>query len=122
MVPTLPLSLIDAFAEIIRGVLRVVEAQRRPKLLTAPLIALLGARIAGIGKEFARLAEQIRAGTLPAPRPRRSAVSSRAGVSRAAAPPPARLFPTHLFGWLYRVVEVDRHHAAHQGLVLERLL
>jgi hypothetical protein len=84
MTVSLPLPFIDRFALIISGLHAAVAARIRCPPVTAEIIVLICARLRRIGREFERLAAQIRAGTYVA-RPvglrRARGVGSRRGVS-----------------------------------------
>src|SRR5690349_8863802 len=94
-----PTDLADRFALVIRRLLEVIGMQGIGNAMAGPLILLLGRRINALGKRFACLAEQVRAGTLPPSRVRGAATLRRASVPRLAVP--RRPFPNAL-GWLYR--------------------
>ncbi len=84
MQPPAPPALADRFACLVEGLRRAIAARGAGAWLAVPLMLLLWSRLRRIALRFARLAEKLRAGTLPPPR-------RRLRSSRPARPPALRL-------------------------------
>ena len=93
MPPSAPPALADRFARLIEGLCRALAARGTGLGLAGPLLALLWSRLRRTTVRFARLAEKVRAGTLPPPR-------RRLRSPRPVQPPPPRL--PRGFAWLVR--------------------
>ena len=91
--PAPPPALSDRFACVIDGLCRALAARGAGRGLAVPLMLLLWSRLRRTAARFARLAEKVRAGTLPPPR-------HRLRSPRPAQPPPPRL--PRGYAWLVR--------------------
>ena len=89
------LPLAERFACFVNGLCRVVADQLKVSTLTGPMIVSVWKRLQYARRRFDVLVAQVRAGTLPAVRPKRVRVV-RAGVVRVRKP---ALLPRR-FGWL----------------------
>ncbi len=95
MSPTASPAPAERFARIIDGLYQAVAARGAKGWLPLPLLLLLWSRLRRLSVRFARLAAQVQAGTLRAPR-------RRPATPRPPRPPPRRL--PRGFAWLMRPV------------------
>ena len=96
MPPAASPALADRFARLVEGLRRAIAARGVGLGLALPLMLLLWSRLRRTAERFARLAEKVRAGTLPPPRRRRRS-------PRPVQPQPPQ--PPRLprgFAWLVR--------------------
>jgi hypothetical protein len=105
--PLTPPAPADRFARLIEGLCQAIAARGAASGLAVPLMVLIWSRLRRMAARFARLADRVRAGTLPRRAARRSGKSG---------PPPPRL-PGN-FAWLVRLVP----QAAAGGSQLRHLL
>src|SRR5579863_7223583 len=118
----LNLSLTDRFAQIIGGLQRGLSTQHVWLRAVGPLGSLIWGRMSRLRTRFAALAERVRAGTLPAPRPpRRRPAAPRPAKPRPAAAPDQPRLPPQSSGWLLRMVPEPWHLNAWRPPLLELL-
>jgi hypothetical protein len=99
------LTLTGRFASIIEGLCRALSAQGAWCREAGPLGVLIWGRLCRMRNRFTALAEQVRAGTLPAAAPARP----RAATPRPPAKPDQPRLPPQTSGWLIRLVPEPWH-------------
>ena len=110
---TTPLTPAARFAQIVDDLLATLRLRCGGIRLAGPLFALLWNRLRRMQRRFAALAEQVRAGTLPAAAPAPAPRPAVADRPAAAARPqrPSDLLPRQ-FGWLLKAVPESHWVAA----------